>query len=265
MLARLKIYLRDLMACLRFFTRLQIPQLPFETDIHAMLDFKIAIRMLPFAGVIVGLIGSLVLISGNSLHLPPLISTILMFAALTLVTGGLHEDGLADIADGFGGGGTIARKLEIMKDSRLGSYGVLALIFSSLLRVTAVGSLMTQAGPYAAAGACIAAAALSRGLCLVPLCLLPAARADGAAAAAACPTASTQIFIAVSSLVLTLVFAGLGTFGLNGALFALACASLASLGMTRLSKAQIGGQTGDVAGATQQVAELTFLVALLVA
>ena len=255
----------DLMACLRFFTRLPLPALPFERDIHAMLDFKIAVRMLPFAGMVVGMAGALIVLAGHALHLPPLINGAIMYAALALMTGGLHEDGLADIADGFGGGRTLARKLEIMKDSRLGSYGVLALVFSVLIRVVAVSALLADFGIYPAMGAVIAAASLSRGLCLMPLCLLAPARVVGAAASAARPLASTQVWIALYVLGLTLLFTGLGPFGFGHAFLALVCATAASFGLTRLSRAQIGGQTGDVAGATQQVAEMAFLVALLVA
>jgi adenosylcobinamide-GDP ribazoletransferase len=261
----LKQLIRDLLACMRFFTRLPLPALPFEADIHAMLDFKVAVRMLPFAGMVVGMIGGLSLWIGHRLHLPPLVNGIITCALLTLVTGGLHEDGLADIADGFGGGATRARKLEIMKDSRLGTYGVLALVFSVLLKVAALSALVADFGISTAIGAVIAAASLSRGLCLLPLCLLAPARADGAAAAAARPTVSTQIFIAASGLALTLVFAGGGAFGLGHSILALACAGLASYGLTRLAQVQIGGHTGDVAGATQHITEITFLVALLVA
>ena len=102
-----------------------------------------------------------------------------MVAATVLVTGCLHEDGLADTADGFGGGGSKERKLEIMRDSRSGAYGVAALVLSILLRVGAIASLVD---PALVAAALIAAHAGARAAMPVFMAAVPRARHDGLSA-----------------------------------------------------------------------------------
>ena len=261
----LKTYLRhaasDTVACLRFYSRLPIPPLPFERQPFAMLDFDRAIIMLPLAGGLIGGIGGLALAMANALHLPPPIAAILGLAALVLATGAMHEDGLADTADGFGGGGTVARKLDIMRDSRIGSYGGVALVLSLLLRVAALGNLAGQ-GVLRAALVMVAVAAVSRTLGLLPLALLPPARTDGAAFAAARP--SPQVLACALGLAclvgLLPMAAGLALRPLASGFF---CAGLAAWAVTGLAKRQIGGQTGDVAGAAQQMAEIAFLLAVV--
>ena len=95
----------------------------------------------PIAGIVVGLIGAVVYLFGLPNGLPPWPAAALSVAATMVITGCLHEDGLADTADGFGGGRTRELKLEIMRDSRIGAYGVCALVLSILLRVSALASL----------------------------------------------------------------------------------------------------------------------------
>ena len=251
----------DVIACLRFYSRLPIPPLPFERQPFAMLDFSRAIVMLPVAGGLIGAIGGLALVVASKLHLPPLIAAILGVAALVLATGAMHEDGLADTADGFGGGATVARKLDIMRDSRIGSYGGAALVLSLLLRVAALDNLAGQ-GVLRAALVMVAVAAVSRTLGLLPLVLLPPARSDGAAFSAARP--SPQVLaraLGLACLVALLpMAAGLSLQPLVTGVF---CAGLAAWAVTGLSKCQIGGQTGDVAGSAQQVAEIAFLLAVV--
>jgi len=258
-------YARDLMGCLRFFTRLPIPALAFESDIHAMPDFAHAVRMLPLAGALIGGLGGLLLLGLTALRLPVPLVAALVLALLAALTGGLHEDGLADVADGLGGGKDIARKLEIMKDSRLGTYGVLALVFSALARLAALAGLLETYGPGAAFCGLVAASAVSRGACLVPLWLLPAARRDGAAFAAARPSDETMAFVAGLCFAIAMLSIGLGPMGVKRAIFGLIISFVAALGVTELAKAQIKGQTGDVAGAAQQLAEIAFYCALLIA
>src|SRR6516165_4237398 len=114
---------RDVADALRFFTRLRVgaptPEVALDMD-------RIAWAA-PVAGAVVGLIGALVLALTAPLGLPPLLRAGLATAALVAATGALHEDGLADLADGFGGGSTRERKLEIMRESRIGAYGAAAL------------------------------------------------------------------------------------------------------------------------------------------
>ena len=93
----------DLLACLRFYSRLPVPVLPFETAPYAMLDFARSIRVLPLAGALIGAVGGCVLMAADALGLPPLPAAGFALAALLLTTGAFHEDGLADSADGLGG------------------------------------------------------------------------------------------------------------------------------------------------------------------
>ena len=255
-------YARDLVACLRFYTRLPVPALAFETDPFGMLDFATGIRMLPVAGALIGLTGALALWLAAWLGLPSSVAAALALAALVAITGALHEDGLADFADGLGGA-TRERRLEIMRDSRLGTFGGAALALSLLARAAALAALAERFGPGAAGAALIAAAAVSRTAGLLPLVLLPPARADGAGQAAATPTIEAiNLAAGLATLAALLVpFAGLGFARmLVGLLLALGVA----YGVAALARRRLGGQTGDVAGAAQQASEIAFLCALLI-
>ena len=202
----------------------------------------------PLVGAVVGLVGAAVFALAR-LGLPPAVAAILAVGAGVLVTGGLHEDGLADTADGFGGGRTSARKLEIMHDSRIGSFGAVALILTLALRATALAAL---AEPRSAAPVLIASGALGRGAMLMVLWRLAPARSGGLAA----PLASTARRTMGLGFLLA---AGFGLLAPGGLLAAL----LAGAGMAALARRQVGGYTGDVLGATQQAAECMVLLAAL--
>ncbi|KQT11817.1 cobalamin biosynthesis protein CobS [Methylobacterium sp. Leaf399] len=253
----------DLAACLRFYSRLPVPRLPGEGDPHGVPDFRTAPRMLPLAGLVLALPSGLVLLGAWALGLGPFLAATLAVAAGVLVTGALHEDGLADVADGFGGGATRERRLEIMRDSRIGAYGGVALMLSLALRIGALATLLDRIDAVAAV-ALVLAAALSRTAALYPLVALDPARPGGAGAAVGRPSRRT-FGIAV---VLGLGLAGLSLpFGLPVAALALmvgGCA-LAAWGVAGLARRSIGGQTGDVVGACQQLAEIAALLGLLVA
>jgi len=248
-------FIADLIACLRFFSRL-----PLGPGDGAMPDFRSAARALPLAGAIIGGCGAAALLGARALGLAPPIAATLAVAALLLAAGALHEDGLADLADGFGGGATRERKLEIMRDSRLGSYGASALILALLLRVLAVATLAGR-GAGLAALALIAAGAVSRAAGLFPLFLLTPARADGAGAAARAPSPATMRMALqlAAALALAPVIAGVS---LKSALVAFIGAQIAGIAVARLAERQIGGYTGDVLGAAQQAAEIVALLAL---
>jgi adenosylcobinamide-GDP ribazoletransferase len=216
----------------------------------------------PVAGAAVGLVGSLILALATVLGLPPLLRAGLATAALVAVTGALHEDGLADVADGFGGGSTRERKLEIMRDSRIGAYGAVALALALILRVGALAASLD--GPFGrAALSLILVAAISRAGALMPLALLPAARADGAGAAAGRLEGSALAAAWGSALVIALG-AGLVALGLVHALVAALMSGAAALGVVAMARRAIGGQTGDVAGAAQQCAEIAAWCGLLI-
>ncbi len=207
---------------------------------------------LPVAGALVGLIGALVYWLAFTLGLAPLLCAPLAVAATILVTGCLHEDGLADTADGFGGGATRARKLEIMRDSSTGSYGGSALVLSILLRV---GTLAVLADPALVAPALIAAHVAARATLPAFLNLVPPARADGVSAGIGRPTRVSALaagIIGAAALALALgPVAGLAAALTLAAVFA---------GMALIAMRQIGGQTGDVAGALEQVGEMLVLL-----
>ena len=253
---------RETLACLRFFSRLPIPRLPFETDVHAPVDFALAVRMLPVAGALIGCIGAVALLLATALHLPPLLAGVAALAALIRTTGGLHEDGLADTADGFGAGADRTRTLAIMKDSRIGAHGTVAVALSLLARAAALAALIERTGPWGAAGAIVVAAALSRVASLVPLFLLPPARSDGVGQAVGAPRREAFSIAFGASAILALVIEG-PAVGWSAALFACMASTGASLYVAHLAHRHLGGHTGDVAGAAQQLAELVFLAALL--
>jgi adenosylcobinamide-GDP ribazoletransferase len=252
----------DLLAYLRFFSRLPLPALPFERSPHAAPDLARLALMAPIAGAIIAALGALALGLADALGMPPLVCAALAIGALVVVTGALHEDGLADVADGFGGGATRARKLEIMRDSRIGAYGGAALALSLILRVAALAALLDQGPGFAMAGLVLAGAA-SRAFALAPLALLGPARADGLGAGVGRLGAGGALAAAGAALIVGAGL-GLGALGLGRAILALLLGLGAALAMTAIARRQIGGQTGDVAGAAQQIAEIACLCGLLI-
>jgi adenosylcobinamide-GDP ribazoletransferase len=240
---------RDIADALRFFTRLRVG----GPGAAATLDIDRIAWAAPVAGVAVGLIGALVLGVTALLGLPLLLRAAFATAALVAATGALHEDGLADVADGFGGGATRARKLEIMRDSRIGSYGVLALVIVVGLRILCVAELHDS---FTAALTLIAAAAGSRAVLPLVLFYLPPAREDGLGHAAGRPPKRMTIDAAAIGGAVLLI--GLGPIG--GVLAAGGVAA-AAYGIGNMARRRIGGQTGDVLGAIQQAAEMVILLA----
>ncbi|MCP3369491.1 adenosylcobinamide-GDP ribazoletransferase, partial [Bradyrhizobium cajani] len=157
---------------------------------------------LPVAGLVVGLAGALVYKVASRFGLTPSLAALLALAATALITGALHEDGLADTADGLGGGRTRERKLEIMRDSRIGTYGVCALILTFGLRWSA---LATIANPWAVTLALCAAHAAARAGVPAFMSLVPPARPDGLSASAGQPPGrSVAIAFTLGILALTL-------------------------------------------------------------
>lgn len=251
----------QLAQALRFYSRLPVPALPFEADPHAVPDFTTLPRVVPLAGALLGAVGGAVLLLAGGLGLAPLPAASCAIAALAISTGCMSEDGLGDAVDGLYGGATPERRLEIMRDSRVGSYGVVAIGLALLLRVSALAALMGSHGPWPAALALVATGALSRLAGLVPLWTLPPARVDGRSAAVGRPGDMVMATAAVSALVLALLTLG-PSFGPGLLLLACGAAALAAFVATRLARRKLGGQTGDIAGATQQVAEILVLLVL---
>jgi adenosylcobinamide-GDP ribazoletransferase len=207
----------------------------------------------PLVGLVVGLIGGIAYAIAGALDLPPLACALIAIAATMLATGALHEDGLADTADGFGGGTTRERKLEIMRDSRIGSFGVIVLVLSIGLRTAALANV---GGHWHVLGALIAAHALGRGVLPMAMRQLAPARGDGLGAGAGQPEYNAA-FIALG---IALVIAVIG-IGIRAGLIAAIIAALVAIAIGWLAERQIGGQTGDVLGAIEQGAETAALLA----
>lgn len=202
----------------------------------------------PLAGLAVGLCAAAVYVLALAAGLPALVAAGLGLGTQIALTGGLHEDGLADLCDGFWGGRDRERRLEIMRDSRIGSYGGLALILSVGLRWSALAAI-PDAGT-----ALIVAAMASRAAPVALLHWLPPARDNGLGAAAA-NVGGGQLAVALVLGLAPLLFWPQG----------IAAAVLAALAVALLAmaaKARIGGQTGDVLGASQQIAEIALLITL---
>lgn len=230
-------------------TRLPLPHLPgsaFDRQARAAWAF-------PAVGLVVALLAGAVGWMALWLGLPAPVAAGLVLGAQILLTGAMHEDGLADTADGLWGGTTPARRLDIMKDSQIGTYGVLALILSVGLRWGALAALM--AGEFL--GPLIAAAALSRAVLPGLMTALPFARGNGLSRRVGVPGR------AISAVSLALGF-GLALLAVGPvALLLLVLALGMAVAVGTLARAKIGGQTGDILGAAQQVGEIAMLLAVL--
>jgi adenosylcobinamide-GDP ribazoletransferase len=210
----------------------------------------------PLVGVVIGMLNVMVAGVLLWLHVPVTITAAAVLAANAIFTGALHEDGLADTIDGFFGGWTPERRLEIMKDSQIGSYGTLALVLTLLARWSALVVILT--GPI---WGLIAVGALSRAPMAAVMAALPNARGKGLAQSVGQPDRdAVAVAVAVAFVVAAVVV------GLTTALMMVAVVAAVTFVLAQVAKARIGGQTGDVLGASQQLAEvaaLTVLAALM--
>lgn len=251
----------DLASCLVFFSRLPVPSAARAASACAPLAR--AIRVLPVAGLLIGACPAFALLGCVLIRLPPLLCVIVAGLVAVLVAGGLHEDGLADTADGLGGGATRERKLAIMRDSRIGSFGVLALAMALLWRLAALSAIVGEATTRGAVAVLLGTAVLSRPLALLPLALLSPAREDGLGRGVGVLERGPLALCFGTGACLALVLPVAGGIGLGHAMAACLLAPLAAAAMTALAWRQIGGHTGDIAGACQQVAEAAYLGGLL--
>jgi len=237
----------DLAAAFLFSTRLPLPGVSALTGA----DIARAGWALPVAGAIVGLISALVYWLARASGLPPLPAAGLTIAASLAATGCLHEDGLADVVDSFGGR-TRERKLEIMRDSRIGTYGACALLLSLLLRSAALSSI---ADPALAAPVLVAAHMGARSNMAMFMRLVAPARQDGLSVGVGRPPGASAIAAGIIGIAALCI-------GLGPAAGACAIALMAAaFGFLRwLCMRQIGGQTGDVLGALEQIGEMAILL-----
>lgn len=213
-------------------------------------------RYYSLVGQIVGGLSALVLYVAAQVW-SPWIAALLAVAAGVVLTGGFHEDGLADTADGLGGGLTRDRRLEIMKDSRLGSYGALALGLTLALRVAAL-AMLVQASPLLASVALLAAHGLGRAAAVAAMTVMPYGGDPGMAKEGR-PDRASLVGLMVAGLIALWPLAFLPTLaGVSG----LALGLLISAVPAWLAWRLIGGRTGDVLGAVEQAFEGGFLLAV---
>lgn len=257
----LREYFGDILRSVAFLGRIPMPPGLFAgRDV----DMSMTVRAFPAAGCLILLPSALALWLLMALGADPLVAAFIALVLQTLMTGALHEDGLADSADGLFGGRDRDHALSIMKDSHVGSYGAVALVLGFGLRAAAIAALARDLEPLAAAACLPAVAGLSRMLMVWHWSALPSARTAGVAANAGAPRkqaldaaliAGLALYglILLPFLPLTVVAVGLGASALAAAAF------------TAQVRRLIGGHTGDTIGATQQICEAVALAALATA
>ena len=248
-----KSWTADLAASFGFLTRLPMPGGPPVAPLSE------AMRAFPLAGCIIGAAVGVTLVGLAATGLPNLAAAGLALAVLALLTGGLHEDGLADTADGFGGGHTRDDKLAIMRDSHIGTYGVMALALGFIIKTACLASLTESA--FAAVIALLAATgAISRALIVWLMASTPPARNNGLAHGAGQPSDFTARTALLAGGVIGLVLL-LPTLGLVPALVVMGAGALTAALFRYLAMRQIGGHTGDVCGALQFLTETAMIAA----
>lgn len=236
---------------LRFFTRLPVPGWVGHSAEH----LNRSARYFPAVGLLVGALGALVYIVA-ALFWPKTVAVLLAMAVTIYITGAFHEDGLSDTVDGLGGGWDRDRILEIMKDSRVGSYGVVALVLALLGKFM----LLVEMNDVWLPAALVAGHAVSRFAATTLLSTMEYVRQDALSKAKPLATRLTPGELAAAA---AFTAAGLLLLPPGQVLVACALAALATLWMASLFKRWLGGYTGDCLGATQQVAEIAFYLGLV--
>ncbi len=244
------ILMNDLLIACSLLTRLPLPNANWNNGDRPAARASWAY---PLVGLLVGLIAVVTGALGEAMQLYHGVVAILMLFALCVTTGAMHEDGLADCADGFWGGWEKARRLEIMKDSAIGTYGVLALIAAFALKWASVSSLL--ANNAVPVWVIILPAIMSRAAMVAVMELLPNAKGDGLSSQTGRP-GKPAMWVAIGFGICAAVLAPANAFLLTCVVSLFA----GVVGLIALRK--IGGQTGDVLGACQVVTEVSLLVAL---
>jgi adenosylcobinamide-GDP ribazoletransferase len=240
-------WLDDVLAAAAFLTRVPV------CDRASPPNLARAYRAFPLLGAAIGAVVGAVDLLLLWIGLPAGAAAALAVGAGAMLTGALHEDGLADLADGFGGGRDKAAKLDVMRDSRLGTFGALALLTSFVAKTGALSTLPRSEVLVAM----IATHALARAPLAVLAAAMPYARADGLAASVGRPDFPIALTACVVAAVIALVALPAAT-----AVIAVLVAAVAAAILAALAQQQIGGQTGDVLGATEQVCEVAVLLTL---
>ncbi len=233
----------------QFLTRLPVPRdLPFSDDLTIR-----AVKYYPLVGALVGVIGGAVLWAAAQVWPMP-VAVVLSLAATLLATGCFHEDGLADCADGLGGGSTGERAMEIMRDSRVGTYGAAALIVTLGLKLALLGSL----APGAAALLLIAGQGLGRMAAVQVIRGTPYARAQGGKFAVPMVTRDGYLVATLTALVLWLAL--WLVFGVAAMVWGFVLSMLALLVFRGIFMKRLGGYTGDCLGGAVVLCELAVML-----
>ncbi|MFX0541420.1 adenosylcobinamide-GDP ribazoletransferase [Roseovarius sp. S4756] len=241
-------YLNDFRAAMALLTRLPLPDAPMRGAKAAW--------AYPLVGALVGLVAGLLGLIAHWCGLPSALAALTALAAQVIVTGAMHEDGLADTVDGFWGGWTRAKRLEIMKDSHVGVFGVIALILSLSARWAALW-LLFQLDEGWTLAAIITAGAVSRAAIPAMMWALPHARDAGLSHGTGRPDARLCGAAAGLAALIALMLVGWSAFGV------LIWAALVTFALAWVTRDKIGGQTGDTLGAAQQLAEIAVLLSIL--
>jgi len=241
--------IKRLFAAIQFFTRLPVPSWVG----HSQQQLDAAARYFPLVGLLVGGIAALVLWLAWQLWTVPIALLLSMLSTL-LVTGGFHEDGLADSVDGLGGGLTRERTLAIMKDSRIGAFGTLALIGVLALKFATLSALTVSMAIIAL----ISAHTLSRFAGVIIMATLPYVRddADSRSKPLVQGISGTTFAVAVATAAVAII-----PLGLRGVIASLA-ALVGILLWRAYLRSRLGGYTGDYLGAAQQLSEVIFYLTL---
>lgn len=218
---------------------------------------RAAARYYPLVGVMIGLLAALVHLAAIELF-PVSLAALVIVVVTLMMTGALHEDGFADCCDGLGGGRTRERALEIMRDSRLGTYGAAGLGLMLLGQLLVVMETPSALVPWLL----IAAHATSRAAMVLVICVSDYARAEGSAAQVSGGPGTHGLIIALVIAAMSMIPLALGA-PVGAAVLALAALVAGALVMHRYARRKLGGYTGDTLGAVQQVSQLAFGLGLL--
>lgn len=240
---------RLFLLALGFLTRLPLPAIKgFDPA-----ELNDAARYFPLVGMMVGLLAALVLMASLRLHLPVMVAISLSMVASVWLTGAFHEDGLADTMDGLGGGWTKEQALTIMKDSRIGSYGAIALVLALLFKFVSLSHISLEILPCVM----LAAHAVSRLAAVLVIASQEYVREEGKAKPLAHKLSAASLCVAL--------FTGFAPLALlpAGLWLALVPVVLVWLWFSRKLRHRLGGYTGDCLGAMQQFTELAFYLGVL--
>lgn len=242
--------LKDIAACMMFLTRIPLNVAGLDRE-RLLAESAWAF---PVIGALVGGVGGIVYAIAVSLSLAPLIAGALGIAAMVALTGALHEDGFADTVDGLGGGADRDSRLRIMGDSRIGTFGAAALILSLVGRS---GAMEAISDPATVISALVVAGAASRAAMVAVMNALPPARKTGLGADAGKPSQGVTVGAAGIAVLIAITVLPFGV-----ALVTLAVAAAGAGAVAWTAHRRIGGMTGDILGAAQQVAEIGAIIAL---